>query len=263
MNMKSNARPSAPVGRPDPVPEPRDLSACFAGQRGLEMVVEMAHDLRSPLTSIMFLAESMQLGQSGPVSEAQRRQLGLIRSAALSLCAAASDVLELSRSGATLTDREPVPFSIGDVFRTVRDLARPVAEEKGLDLRFLSPALEERIGHDKAVARVLLNLTTNALKYTDEGFVEVAARETSDTRIEFSVRDTGPGIDAQALSDMYQPMRVEPTSSRQHFSSAGLGLGICRKLVAAMGGELTVASHPQGGTKFTFEIDLPAAPVLV
>src|SRR5258705_337357 len=106
--MKSTALSNSPVARPDPVPEPRDLSACFAGQRGLEMVVEMAHDLRSPLTSIMFLAESMQLGQSGPVTEAQRRQLGLIRSAALSLCAAASDVLELSRSGATLTDREPV-----------------------------------------------------------------------------------------------------------------------------------------------------------
>lgn len=249
MNTKSNAVRHAP----------------FAGQKGQELVVELAHDLRSPLTSIMFLAESMQLGQSGPISEAQRRQLGLIRSAALCLCSMASDVLDLSRRGESLTDCEPTPFSITDVFRAVRDLARPLAEEKRLDLRFLAPELEERIGHDRAIARVLLNLTTNALKYTDDGFVEVAARETSDNRVEFSVRDTGPGIDPETLADLYQPFRPGPSSPLHHFSSAGLGLAICRKLVTAMGGELTVTTHPQGGTKcgtkFSFEIDLPPAPV--
>jgi signal transduction histidine kinase len=224
----------------------------FAGQKGQELVVELAHDLRSPLTSIMFLAESMQLGQSGPISEAQRRQLGLIRSAALCLCSMASDVVDLTRRGESLTDSESAPFSITDVFRSVRDLARPLAEEKGLDLRFLAPEIEERVGHDRAVARVLLNLTTNALKYTDQGFVEVAARETTDIRVEFSVRDTGPGIDA---------LHGRP-SVRSDFSSAGLGLGICRKLVAAMGGELSAMTHPQGGTKFSFEIELPPAPVL-
>lgn len=224
----------------------------FAGQKGQELVVELAHDLRSPLTSIMFLAESMQLGQSGPINEAQRRQLGLMRSAALCLCAMASDVVELSQRGESLTDREPTPFSISDIFRSVRDLARPLAEEKQIDLRFLAPELEERIGHDRAIARVLLNLTTNALKYTDEGFVEVAARETGDSRVEFSVRDTGPGIDT---------VQPRAASAARPFSSAGLGLSICRKLVAAMGGELSVTTHPQGGTRFSFEIDLPPAPV--
>ena len=233
--------------------ERRDLTVSFAGQQGQELVVEMAHDLRSPLTSIMFLAEAMQLGHSGPINEAQRRQLGLIRSAALCLCAMASDVLDLSRRGESLTDGEATSFSISDVFRSVRDLARPLAEEKRLDLRFLAPELNDRIGHDRAVARVLLNLTTNALKYTDDGFVEVAARETSDTRVEFSVRDTGPGIDA---------LHGAP-SQRRDFSSAGLGLGICQKLVTAMGGELTVTTHPQGGTRFSFEIELPPAPAFV
>ena len=224
----------------------------FAAQQGQELVVELAHDLRSPLTSIMFLAESMQLGQSGPITDVQRRQLGLIRSAALCLCSMASDVLDLSRRGEGLTDTEPAPFSITDIFRSVRDLARPLAEEKRLDLRFLAPELEARVGHDRAIARVLLNLTTNALKYTDHGFVEVAARETGETRVEFSVRDTGPGIDLQ-----------DGPSERPDFSSAGLGLAICRKLVGAMGGELTVMAHPQGGTKVSFEIELPPAPVLV
>jgi len=143
---------------------PREHSVPFAGQKGQQLVVEMAHDLRSPLTSIMFLAESMQLGQSGPINEAQRRQLGLIRSAALCLCAMASDVVELSERGESLTDRQPASCSLSDIFRAVRDLARPLAEEKRLDLRFLAPELEERVGHDRAITRVLLNLTTNALK---------------------------------------------------------------------------------------------------
>jgi signal transduction histidine kinase len=243
--------------------EPRDLAACFAGQNAQELIVEMAHDLRSPLTSIMFLAEAMQLGQSGPINDTQRRQLGLIRSAALCLCAAASDVLELSRGGETLTDRDPAPFSISDVFRSVRDLARPLAEEKGLDLRFLAPELEERVGHDRAVARVLLNLTTNALKFTEHGFVEVAARETGDGGVEFSVRDTGPGLSPGGLGTLLQPFRTRPTTPRQHFSSSGLGLAICNKLVTAMGSRLEVTSHPDGGTKFTFQLDLPAVAACV
>ena len=226
------------------------LRVPFAKEKGQHLVVEMAHDLRSPLTSIMFLAESMQLGQSGPITEEQRHQLGLIRSAALCLCAMASDVVELSQRGESLTDGEPMPFAVSDIFRTVRDLARPLAEEKRLDLRFLAPELAERIGHERAIARVLLNLTTNALKYTDAGFVEVAAREVSPTRVEFSVRDTGPGIDTQPSVAGASP-----------FSSAGLGLTICRNLVQAMGGQLAVRTHPHGGTRFSFELDMPAAPV--
>jgi signal transduction histidine kinase len=259
--MKANAVQNPRIERANAAPS--DFAARFPERQGLELIVEMAHDMRSPLTSIMFLAETLQLGQSGPINDVQRRQLGLIRSAALCLCGAASDVLELSRGGDSLTDLEPAPFSISDVFRSVRDLARPLAEEKGLDLRFLAPELEERIGHDRAVARVLLNLTTNALKFTDRGFVEVAARETGHTRIEFSVRDTGPGIDSESVGALYEPFRTGPTGgrgARQQFSSSGLGLAICRKLVAAMGSQLDLKTRPGSGTKFTFALELP--PVL-
>lgn len=256
--MNANAVPNTRVGLPDA--EPSDFAACFTERPGLELVVQMAHDMRSPLTSIMFLAETLQLGHSGPINETQRHQLALIRSAALCLCGAASDVLELSRGGDSLTDLEPTPLSISDVFRSVRDLVRPLAEEKGLDLRFLTPELEERIGHDRAVARVLLNLTTNALKFTERGFVEVAARETGHTRIEFSVRDTGPGIDSESVVALYRPIRNGPTGAQHQFSSSGLGLAICRRLVTAMGSELEIKTRPGVGTKFTFALELP--PVL-
>lgn len=259
--MNTNAAPKRPRGRPEP--EPADLAACFAGPRGMDLVVEMAHDLRSPLTSILFLAETLQRERSGPVNDRQRRQLGLIRSAALCLCAAASDVLELARGGDRLAEREAASFSIRDLFAAVRDVVTPLAEEKRLTLRFHGPEHDRRVGHERALSRVLLNLTTNALKFTERGSVEVVARELEGTGMEFAVRDTGPGLDPETLRTLFQPFRKTPATARHHFSSSGLGLAICNKLVNAMGSQLEVATRPGHGTTFTFQLELPAVPVFV
>ncbi|HEX4600977.1 MAG TPA: HAMP domain-containing sensor histidine kinase [Gemmatimonadales bacterium] len=247
-----------PARAPQPDLEPPDLSACLAGPNGLELVVEMAHDLRSPLTSILFLAEAMQQGQGGAVTETQRRQLGLIYSAALCLCTAASDVLELARGGVRLVERDPAPFSVVEMFGSVRSMIQPLAEEHGLDVRFGYPVPERRVGHARALSRVLLNLATNAVKYTDSGFVEIAARPLTPTQLEFSVRDTGPGLDAGAIESVFQPFRKASSGLRQQFSSSGLGLAICRKLVRAMRSELHVETRPGWGTRFFFAVDAPA-----
>lgn len=246
---------AAATARPTPAPEPPDLGACLAGPNGLALVVELAHDLRSPLTSILFLAESLQQGHGGPVTPEQCRQLGLIYNAALGLCATASDVLELARGRNRLVDRGPAPFSLVETFASVRSMIMPIAEEKGIAVRLVHPVPERRIGHERAVSRVLLNLATNAVKFTDKGFVELAARPINAKRVEFSVRDSGGGIDPDVLSTVYQPVRR--AGKREHFSSSGLGLAICRKLVRAMGAELQVESRPDWGTRFFFEIDCP------
>ena len=238
--------------------ESEDLASSLAGPDGLELVVEMAHDLRSPLTSILFLAESLRSGPcSSPITDPQRRQLGLIYSAALCLCTAANDVLELARGGDRLADREPRPFSIVEVFKSVRDMVQPIAEEKGLPLHLKPARPDWRLGHARPLSRVLLNLTTNALKFTDQGFVELTARALDATRVEFSIRDTGPGIDVAALRALYSPFREQQSEPRRHFSSSGLGLAICRKLVTAMGSDLRVETRAGWGTRFFFELDLP------
>lgn len=231
----------------------------LAGPNGLELVVEVAHDIRSPLTSILFLAETLQRGRSGPLTEIQERQMGLIYSAAFGLSAMASDVIELARGGDRLIDLDPIPFSVTDILESVRDIIQPIAEEKGLSVRLIPPDADFRVGHPVALSRVLLNLATNALKFTDEGYVETSARQTSRTGIEFSVRDTGRGIPADAMRTLFEPFRRRRKEGEYRFSGAGLGLSICRKLVETMGGELKVETAPNAGTRFHFELDLPIA----
>jgi len=226
---------------------------------GLELVVEVAHDLRSPLTSILFLAETLQRGRSGPVNQVQERQLGLIYSAAFGLSSVASDVIELARGGDRLVDLDPIPFSVTDILESVRDIVQPIAEEKSLAVRLTAPEADFRIGHPVALSRVLLNLTTNALKFTAEGSVEVIARQTGARRLEFSVRDTGRGIPPQSMATLFEPFRRRQKSGEYAFSGSGLGLSICRKLVEAMGSSLSVETTMGTGTRFFFELELPLA----
>ena len=223
-------------------------------------MVEIAHDLRSPLTSILFLSETLQNGQSGDVNGIQRRQLALIYSAALGLSGLVSNAIELSRGGERLVDNEPCPFSIIQTLEAVQDMVRPMAEEKGLTVHLRPQAPDLRIGHPVALSRTLLNLTCNALKFTEHGFVEIAAVATDEAHVEFAVRDTGAGIDPQALTRLYQPFRRSRGRTGFTFSGTGLGLAISRKLVAAMGAELQVETGQSWGTRFYFEVPLPLAP---
>src|SRR2546427_1448697 len=234
----------------------------LSGNDGLALLMDVAHDLRSPLTSILVLAETLQRGQSGVVNEVQRRQLGLIYTAALGLSSVASDIIEFTQGGDQLVDQEPSAFSVTAMLESVRDIVRPIAEEKHLTVRLLAPVHDERMGHPVALSRVLLNLTTNALKFTDQGYVEVVAQETGEgNRIEFAVRDSGRGIPPEKVTTLFQPLRKESGRRGQLFSQTGLGLTICRKLATAMKSELKVESRIGWGTRFYFDLDLPIVAV--
>jgi signal transduction histidine kinase len=232
----------------------------MSGPDGLDLVVEVAHDLRSPLTSILFLAETLLRGRSGPVTPLQERQLGLIYSAAFGLSSVATDVVDLVRGRDRLTDLSPMPFSITEIMEAVRDIVRPIAEEKGLEVRIRPPARPARIGHPTALNRVLLNLTTNGLKFTDEGQVELVAIDGEGDLVTFTVRDTGRGIPPRAMGLLFEPFRRRERDQDYAFSGSGLGLSICRRLVEAMGGELLVDSAPGAGTAFSFALPLPSVP---
>ena len=220
----------------------------LSGSDGLALLMDVAHDLRSPLTSILVLAETLQRGQSGPVNDVQRRQLGLIYTAALGLSSVASDIIEFTQGGDQLVEQEPTVFSVTAMIESVRDIVRPIAEEKHLTVRLLTPEHDERRGHPVALSRILLNLTTNALRFTDEGYVEIVALETGPDTIEFAVRDSGRGIPQDKITTLFQPLRKESGRRAQLFSQTGLGLTICRKLATAMKSDLKVESRIGWGT---------------
>ncbi len=234
-----------------------DFASRLRGPDSLDLLVEVAHDLRSPLTSILFLAETLRAGQSGDITDLQRRQLGLIYSAALGLSALTSDVTELARGGDELLEEEPTPLSVQEIFRSVRDIVLPMAEEKRLTIRLVPPAADNRLGHALAVSRVLLNLTTNALKFTEKGFVELVGKELGSSVVEFSVRDTGRGIRPEVFDSLYLPFRRTRGGRSYAFSGTGLGLAICRRLVKALGSRLEVETRAGWGTRFFFAVALP------
>jgi signal transduction histidine kinase len=236
------------------------FAAELADRGGLELVVEVAHDMRSPLTSIVFLAEVLHKGHSGQLNDVQKRQVGIIYSAALGLVGMASDMIEVARGTSKLARRDPVPFSVNELLYSVRDLVRPTAEEKGIELRLCELHSDHRTGQPTALSRVLLNLTTNGLKFTEQGHVQVAAHQLPGHMVEFSVTDTGPGIPLEARATMYQPFRRESRrATGYYFSGTGLGLAICRRLVTAMGSELRLDTTEGCGTRFSFQIELPPA----
>src|SRR5438309_1225382 len=119
----------------------------LSGSDGLALRMDVAHDLRSPLTSILVLAETLQRGQSGPVNDVQRRQLGLIYTAALGLSSVASDIIEFTQGGDQLVEQEPTVFSVTAMIESVSDIVRPIAEEKHLTVRLLAPTHDQRLGY--------------------------------------------------------------------------------------------------------------------
>ena len=237
----------------------QEYGAHLAGSDGADLIAEVVHDLRSPLTSILFLAEAVERGRSGPLTDLQRRQARLIYTAALRLTGVVSDAIELAHGGDPLTTDEPALFSITELLNGVSGIVRPLAEEKGLAIHCLVPPHDCRTGHRLALHRVLLNLVTNALKFTHDGGVTIRVEEGTRSVVRFSVQDSGPGIASAAVADLFRPFHRGSAGQGYRFSSTGLGLAVSRRLVAAMGGDLRYDSTPGEGTRFWFELELPPA----
>ena len=234
-----------------------DFTRHLASADAVNAIVEIAHDMRSPLTSILFLVDTLRRGQSGPVAPVQERQLGLIYGAALGLNTLACDVIDAVRGGQQLVDGNPVPFSIAEVIFGVCHTVQPISEEKGLPIHHALSAIDGRVGYPGAISRVLLNLMTNALKYTRSGGVSIGCTEAGEQRVSFWVQDTGEGIPPHVMAMLFDGFR--PSASGMRFSNAGLGLAICQNFLGAMGSALEVESAAETGTRFSFDLELPRA----
>lgn len=218
-----------------------------------DAVVAIAHDIRSPLCSILLLVDALRHADRGNSNPVKERQLGLIYGAAFGLSTTVSNLIAAAR-GDVLVQGEPTPFSVSETMHAVSSIVQPMCEEKGIPLGIEFPENDARIGHSSAIQQALLNLSSNAIRYTDAGSVSMGCSEISADRVEFWVEDTGPGIPDEVLERLCYGFPPEGVKLR--FSSAGLGLAIVRTLVEAMGSTLQVDSGSDG-TRFSFVLSLP------
>jgi signal transduction histidine kinase len=218
-----------------------------------DAVVAIAHDIRSPLCSILLLVDALRHSERAAANPIRERQLGLIYGAAFGLSTTVSNLIGAAR-GEGLVQGKPLPFSVSETMHSVSAIVQPMCEEKGIPLGMEFPENDARVGYASAIQQSLVNLASNALRYTDAGWVNMGCSEVSGERVEFWVEDTGPGIPDEVLERLCYGFPPEGVKLR--FSSAGLGLAIVRTLVEAMGSSLQVDSGSEG-TRFSFVLNLP------
>jgi signal transduction histidine kinase len=225
----------------------------LTGSDCADAVVAIAHDIRSPLGSILLLVDALRHAERGSPNPIRERQLGLIYGAAFGLSTTVSNLIAAAR-GDGVVQGKPMPFSVSETMHSVSAIVQPMCEEKGIPLGIEYPENDVRIGHASAIQQSMLNLASNALRYTDAGSVAMGCSEIAGDRAEFWVEDTGPGIPDDVLERLCYGFPPEGVKLR--FSSAGLGLAIVRTLVEAMGSSLQVDSGDEG-TRFSFVLSLP------
>jgi signal transduction histidine kinase len=233
------------------------LEAETASRAKSEFLAVMSHELRTPLSAIIGYEELLYDGITGPVNENQRTQLGRIKASATHLLSLIDEVLTLSRveAGREVTHPERIPVFAALHEATV--LAEPLAREKGLALEVVRVPRDLEVWADPTKLRqIILNLLTNAIKFTDKGSVKMESHKYDD-RIEIVVRDTGIGIAPEDHDRVFDTFwQVEQKSTRK-VGGTGLGLSVSRRLARLMNGELTVTSNLGAGSTFTLRLPAP------
>lgn len=221
---------------------------------------DISHDIRSPLNSILFLADALISEHGGELNDVQRRQLGVLYTAAVSLVGLVNDVIDAARLGDGSEIRvSHDSFSVEGVLKDVERLVNPLAHHREVTLGFRLETLGPRSGDRRLLTRVLLNLVTNAAQVADTGGrVDVRATEREEGWLRVEVQDDGPGGDPDELGRMLESEGAETRLGdlRRGWTN-GLGLSICARLVRAAGGELRVDTAPGDGCCFTVDLPFP------
>jgi len=239
--------------------EESQVAALAASRAKSDFLARMSHELRTPLAAIIGYGELLSDGITGPVNVEQKKQLARIRLSANHLLAIIDEILTLARMEAGKEKVEMRNVDVDDLLDSVASMAEPLAGAKGLAFNVDVVSTGEKIVTDPMKLRqVLLNLISNAVKYTNEGVVSLVS-EREDGEIHFMVKDTGLGVDESHFEKIFEPFwQVEHTTTRRA-GGTGLGLAVTRQFVELLGGRISVTSTLGQGSSFRVSIPLNSA----
>ncbi len=221
-------------------------------------IATVSHEVRTPLNGILGMAEL--LGAT-PLDPEQMAYLDAIQSSGRALTALIEEVLDFSRIEAGKMALASEPFEIQALVEGVVELLGPRAQEKGLEIAaHVAPDVPVwLVGDAMRLRQVLTNLAGNAVKFTERGGVGVRVALSPGREIAFTVADTGPGVPPDRRSAIFEEFEQGDNATMRQYGGSGLGLNIARRIVGLMGGGLTLADRPEGGSTFGFTVGLSAA----
>jgi len=221
-----------------------------------EFLATMSHELRTPLNSIIGFTSIILQGIPGEINKEQRKQLSMVYSAARHLLSLINDILDLSRIESGKMEVSMERFKIRGVVSEVAESMSPMISQK--DLRLITEIPDETLeiySDRKKVLQILLNLTNNAVKFTEIGEVRIECK-IEDDNLEVSVSDTGIGIKKENIDMLFDAFRQINGTAQRRYEGAGLGLYLCQKLVTLLGGRIWVESEYGKGSRFTFTLPI-------
>ncbi|WP_228896407.1 PAS domain-containing protein [Pseudoduganella aquatica] len=225
-------------------------------------VANMSHEIRTPMNAIIGLA---RLLEEAPLARRERSYVGKIQLATHSLLAVVNDVLDFSKIEAGQLKLDHSPFNLDHILTSIGVLIGQTAWNKGVEPIFcIAPEVPlELLGDAMRLQQVLLNLCSNAVKFTEQGEVVLAVRQLSCTAtsatLEFAVRDTGIGISPAQQAHLFEAFSQGDNSTSRQYGGTGLGLAICRRLADLMGSAISVHSELGKGSTFRFACTLERA----